>query len=156
MSLPEPERPDVAAMAGGAGRAAAAGAASRREFLAWLDDWVALLRHHGVRFRVGWKLKSLHMRRGRLSEARVRDPRGRMRTIHPDWFVCATPLERTAGFLTPAMLAADPRLEGIRRLRTDCMVGMQFYLRRPVPLADGHVNYVDSPFALTSISQAQF
>jgi uncharacterized protein with NAD-binding domain and iron-sulfur cluster len=122
----------------------------------WLDDWAALLRRHGVRFRVGWKLKSLHMRNGRLSAARVRDPRGAMRTIHPDWFVCAMPLERTAALLTPAMLAADPQLEGIRRLRTDWMVGMQFYLRRPVPLADGHVNYVDSPFALTSISQAQF
>jgi uncharacterized protein with NAD-binding domain and iron-sulfur cluster len=36
------------------------------------------------------------------------------------------------------------------------MSGLQFYLREPLALTNGHVNYVDSPFALTSISQAQF
>jgi uncharacterized protein with NAD-binding domain and iron-sulfur cluster len=36
------------------------------------------------------------------------------------------------------------------------MNGLMFYLRRRLPLAPGHVNYVDSPWALTSISQAQF
>jgi uncharacterized protein with NAD-binding domain and iron-sulfur cluster len=122
----------------------------------WLDQWVALLRSMGVRFKVGWRVKSLHMRGTRVTAARVRDPRGAVHAIHPDWFVCATPLERTAPLMSRAILAADPRLEGIARLRTDWMVGLQFYLREELPLADGHVNYVDSPFALTSISQAQF
>jgi uncharacterized protein with NAD-binding domain and iron-sulfur cluster len=123
---------------------------------AWLDHWVALLRKMGVTFRVGWTAKALQMTGGRVSGARVRDRQGITRTVAADWFVCATPLERTARLLSADVLAADPRLEGIRRLRNDWMAGLVFYLRRPLPLAHGHVNYVDSPFALTSISQAQF
>ena len=122
----------------------------------WLRQWVRRLKGMGVDFRVGWTLKALHMRRGRLVAARVRDRRGGMHTVEPDWFISAIPLERMARLLTPEMLAADPRLEGIKRLRTDWMVGLQFYLRQELPLTHGHVNYVDSPFALTSISQAQF
>jgi hypothetical protein len=36
------------------------------------------------------------------------------------------------------------------------MNGIQFFLKRQVPLVEGHVIYVDSPWALTSVSQAQF
>ena len=36
------------------------------------------------------------------------------------------------------------------------MNGIQIYLKEDVPLAHGHTIYVDSPWALTSISQAQF
>jgi hypothetical protein len=36
------------------------------------------------------------------------------------------------------------------------MNGIQIYLKEDVPLAPGHSIYVDSPWALTSISQAQF
>ena len=54
------------------------------------------------------------------------------------------------------MLTADPALEGIKRLKTDWMVGLQFYLRQRFPLTNGHANYVNSPWALTSISQGQF
>ena len=36
------------------------------------------------------------------------------------------------------------------------MTGVQFFLSRSLPIARGHVTYVDSPWALTSISQGQF
>ena len=36
------------------------------------------------------------------------------------------------------------------------MNGLMFYLRRPTPITHGHASYIDSPWALTSISQAQF
>jgi uncharacterized protein with NAD-binding domain and iron-sulfur cluster len=36
------------------------------------------------------------------------------------------------------------------------MNGIQFYLAKDEPLAHGHVIYLDSPWALTSISQRQF
>jgi len=122
----------------------------------WLDRWVALLKSMGVRFRTGWALERLAVRDRRIAAARLLDRAGRMHTVHPDWFVCAIPLERMARLLDHHILKADPRLEAIQRLRTDWMVGLQFYLREPLPLTDGHVNYVDSPFALTSISQRQF
>jgi 15-cis-phytoene desaturase len=36
------------------------------------------------------------------------------------------------------------------------MTGLQFYLKRQVPLCNGHVFYPLSPWGLTSVSQAQF
>ena len=36
------------------------------------------------------------------------------------------------------------------------MNGIQFYLAQDVPLVNGHAIYLDSPWALTSISQRQF
>jgi uncharacterized protein with NAD-binding domain and iron-sulfur cluster len=51
---------------------------------------------------------------------------------------------------------AEPRLAGLHRLRTRWMNGIMFYLDRDVQLVRGHTIYIDSPWALTSISQAQF
>jgi len=36
------------------------------------------------------------------------------------------------------------------------MNGIQFYLSKDEPIVNGHVIYLDSPWALTSISQRQF
>jgi hypothetical protein len=36
------------------------------------------------------------------------------------------------------------------------MNGIQFYLKRDIPITPGHTVYVDTPWALTSVSQAQF
>jgi 15-cis-phytoene desaturase len=41
-------------------------------------------------------------------------------------------------------------------LKTRWMNGIQFYLAQDVALVNGHAIYLDSPWALTSISQAQF
>ncbi|MEU8942111.1 hypothetical protein OG590_34665 [Streptomyces goshikiensis] len=54
------------------------------------------------------------------------------------------------------MCELDDSLTGIDRLETDWMTGIQFFLREPKPLVRGHVTHVDSPWALTSIAQAQF
>jgi len=122
----------------------------------WLDHWVEHMRSLGVTFRVGSSLESLAMEDGRVSGATVRNVSGRQEDVDADYFVCAMPLERAGAIVDESVLAADPALAGIARLRNDWMVGLQFYLRSPLPLANGHVNYVHSPFAVTSISQAQF
>ncbi len=57
---------------------------------------------------------------------------------------------------SPALRAAEPRLEGLDRLVTRWMNGVLFYLDRDVPLVNGHAIYIDSEWALTSISQKQF
>ena len=57
---------------------------------------------------------------------------------------------------SPEILAADPGLERMNALVTDWMVGIQYFLHRPTPITPGHVAYLGSPWALTSISQAQF
>lgn len=121
----------------------------------WIDPWVAHLRRLGVRFSTG-TIESLRLRGGRITAATTRDPAGRGHTIEADWFVLAVPLERAIPLLNRDILAADPALARLRHLRTDWMNGLQFYLREPAPIVHGHVAYMDSPWALTSISQAQF
>jgi hypothetical protein len=56
------------------------------------------------------------------------------------------------------MVRAEPALAHLFTLDdiTEWMNGIQIYLTEDVPLAHGHTIYVDSPWALTSISQAQF
>ncbi len=52
--------------------------------------------------------------------------------------------------------AAIPSLANLDKLQTRWMNGIQFYLSEDVPLVNGHAIYLDSPWALTSISQRQF
>lgn len=121
-----------------------------------IDPWVAHLRALGVEFRVGHRVESLQIVEDKIASATIHDPSGQARKITADWFLSAMPVERFVRLLFPEVLAADPGLEGARRLRTEWMNGLMFYLRRRLPLTPGHVNYVDSPWAITSISQAQF
>lgn len=122
----------------------------------WLDPWIAHLRRLGVRFEVGWAASALHLDGGTVRTATLRNAAGESREVSADWFLSAMPVERFARLVTADVLAADPGLAGVLRLRTDWMNGLMFFLKRELPLTPGHVNYVDSPWAITSISQAQF
>jgi hypothetical protein len=75
-----------------------------------------------------------------------------------DYYIAAVPVEVVAELLSPDMLKIDPKLAGIRELsdNVNLMSGAQFYLREDVPLEHGHQLYLDTEWALTSISQRQF
>ena len=120
----------------------------------WLAPWVAHLKRLGVHFRTPAKVESLELRRGLIRSAAIRGPRGRER-VAADWFVCALPVEKARKLWNPAILTAAPELEVMRRIRTEWMSGIQFFLNRRVESAQGHVFYVDSPWALGSIHQQQ-
>jgi uncharacterized protein with NAD-binding domain and iron-sulfur cluster len=123
---------------------------------AWINPWLAHLRRLGVKFRFA-EVEQLELRHGRIASARVRSVRGGGRSrVEADWFVLAVPVERARRLLRGAITAADPRLEGLRKLETRWMNGIQFFMRQPVPVVHGHVAFIDSPWALASISQAQF
>jgi uncharacterized protein with NAD-binding domain and iron-sulfur cluster len=121
---------------------------------ALIDPWVAELERLGVHFQRG-EVERLALRRGRASGALVRGRRGR-ELVEADWFVCAIPVERARRLFDRRVLAADPSLERLRSLRVAWQNGLQLYLREPTPIVHGHVLYLDSPWALSSISQAQF
>jgi uncharacterized protein with NAD-binding domain and iron-sulfur cluster len=118
---------------------------------AWIDPWVALLRRLGVKLHVGTELKHLEIRRGRIASAHVGNQR-----VEADWYVLAVPVEKARQLLGAPILRADPRLEGLRNLQVRWQNGIQFFTRTPLPIVRGHVLYIDSPWALSSISQAQF
>jgi len=58
--------------------------------------------------------------------------------------------------LGPELRSLDPEFKALDDLLADWMTGVQFFLRRSVPITRGHVSYADSPWAITSISQGQF
>jgi uncharacterized protein with NAD-binding domain and iron-sulfur cluster len=123
---------------------------------AWIDPWVAYLQGRGVRFRVGHMIESLRVADGRIVAAGARDRRGRHRRIEADWFISAMPAERAARLWNRKVLALDPALARVNDLKVDWMNGIQFYLTRDAPLVAGHMAYMDTPWSLTSINQAQF
>jgi uncharacterized protein with NAD-binding domain and iron-sulfur cluster len=123
---------------------------------AWINPWVRLLERRGVRFELGQKVTGLEVERGRISSARVVDGNGRARTVEADWFVSAMPAERARRLWSKEVLAADPTLKEMDELFVDWMVGIQYYLREKVEITRGHITFVDSPWALTALTQGQF
>jgi 15-cis-phytoene desaturase len=65
-------------------------------------------------------------------------------------------VEVMQGLVGEDLRQAAPSLSRLNGLRTAWMNGLQFYLRADRPLANGHAIYLDSSWALTSISQRQF
>jgi uncharacterized protein with NAD-binding domain and iron-sulfur cluster len=94
-------------------------------------------------------------------EVRAESPSEETLTLEADHFVFALPVEVMAEVLEkqPELIALDPKLAGILELgrnQVEWMNGIQFYLTKDAAIARGHINHVDSPWALTSISQSQF
>jgi uncharacterized protein with NAD-binding domain and iron-sulfur cluster len=118
---------------------------------AWIDPWVAHLESKGVEIRLDTPVLGLPVSGGRIAGATT--PAG---TVTADYYVAALPVEIMRTLAGPPLRALEPRLRGLDRLITRWMNGILFYLDRDVPLVHGHAIYVDSPWALTSISQAQF
>jgi uncharacterized protein with NAD-binding domain and iron-sulfur cluster len=123
---------------------------------AWIDPWVSALRALGVRFVLGQELASYELGGGKVTAVQVRDAAGATRRVEADWFVSAMPVERARTFFTPAMRAIDPSLARLDRLQTDWMVGIQYFLREKVDITRGHITFIDSPWALTGLTQGQF
>lgn len=118
---------------------------------AWIDPWVAHLRARGVDLRLDTPVQGLTVRNGAI--AGVTTSAG---TVTADHYVAALPVEVMRTLAGPPLRALDSAFAGLDRLVTRWMNGVLFYLDRDVPLVHGHAIYVDSEWALTSISQKQF
>jgi len=121
----------------------------------WIEPWLHYLRGLGVQIRPGHRVTGLHMQAGKLHGVDV-EHQGSVQTLYADDYVCALPVEKLALLVTPAMSAREPLLGTLSQLELEWMNGIQFYLRRDVPLVHGHTVYPDTPWALTSVSQQQF
>lgn len=124
---------------------------------AWIDPWLSYLRSRGVAYHLDSKALALSFDGQRIRSATVKRG-GSTVTVSGDYFIFALPVEDVIDLITPAMISADPALGALFELDdiTEWMNGIQIYLKEDVPLAHGHCIYVDSPWALTSVSQAQF
>ncbi len=125
--------------------------------LVWIDPWRRYLEARGVRYVTEAEVEEIHCNKGSVACVAVRQG-GKRIMVQGDQFVAALPLERIAPLVNGGLLSADPALANLRALapNVEWMNGVQFYLRRDVPTAHGHVIHIDTEWALTSISQLQF
>jgi uncharacterized protein with NAD-binding domain and iron-sulfur cluster len=123
----------------------------------WIDPWLAYLRKKGVRYETNCNWETLQYKNGAVAGATL-SRNGKTFDVEGDYYLVCVPLEVISKKLTRDLLAADPTLEGIHTIHKNVqwMNGIQFYLKKDVPLVHGHTIYVDSAWALTSVSQAQF
>src|SRR5262249_14975671 len=123
----------------------------------WIDPWLRYLLSRGVQYHFNSRVRSLHVTGGSITHAVVEQQR-RLIDVQADHYVAALPVEVMARLLTPELIAAAPELANVLPLSrsTEWMNGIQFYLTEDVPIVRGHVLCVDSPWAITAISQRQF
>ena len=119
---------------------------------AWIDPWVEYLEDLGVELRPNTPARRLAFDGRRVTGLELAGGE----TVRADEYVLAVPVEVASRFVTPDLARVAPELEGIERLETAWMNGIQFFLSADVQLTRGHQVYADAPWALTSISQRQF
>jgi len=132
----------------------------------WLRPWLEHLQKSGVSYQFDRHIDRIvcspHKGRpgGDIEAVHMSDAAGNTYVLDDaDYHVAALPAEKMATLLDDGILQADSSLAGIKEIGTsyvEWMNGIQFFLKEDVPLAHGHTIYLDSPWALTSISQQQF
>jgi len=121
----------------------------------WIDPWRAHLSRLGVTMVPNAAARSLNVNGKRIASVSI-ERNGQLEAVNADFYVAAVPVEVMQRLSTPELVRSAPSLARLNELRTEWMNGIQFYLRTDAPLADGHAVYLDSNWALTSISQRQF
>lgn len=124
---------------------------------AWITPWVAHLRDMGVKLRLDAPVVGIDCSAERITGVTIAvGEDGAGERVAADHYIAALPVEQLRLLVSPEMRQAEPRLAGLDRLVTRWMNGIMFYLDEDVALVHGHAIYIDSEWALTSISQAQF
>jgi uncharacterized protein with NAD-binding domain and iron-sulfur cluster len=123
----------------------------------WINPWLKYLRERGVVYHLDADVRDIHFSRGAVQSATVAIG-GRLQQVLGDYFIAALPVERMAEICSSSLREGDPSLANLDALTeyVEWMNGIQYYLTEDVPIAKGHAIYVDSPWAITSISQPQF
>lgn len=137
--------------------------------LVWFNPWVEYLQSRGVELLYNATAVAIQCSDGRIQSITVsRD--GQEHQVSGDYYLFCVPVEAMAALLAQDVtydggkpvyrnvLAADPSLASIIELAqsVEWMNGIQYYLNIDVSITKGHVMFLDTPWALTAISQRQF
>jgi uncharacterized protein with NAD-binding domain and iron-sulfur cluster len=122
----------------------------------WIDPWFNYLRARGVDYRTSARVEAIDCDGRLITGVQVVGSGGIRSRETADYYVAAVPFEAMVKLTTPTLLKAEPRLAGLASLKSAWMTGLMFYLKRDVPVVNGHINFVDSSWSLTGISQPQF
>lgn len=123
----------------------------------WIRPWLNYLERRDVKYHLDCTVQSINYSHRQVQSITV-EKNGMKTQVSGDYYVAALPVERIAPLINLGLQEADPRLSHLSELAKNVawMNGIQFYITHPVPIAHGHVIFVDTPWALTSISQGQF
>lgn len=125
----------------------------------WIDPWLEYIEELGANYHINSPAEEILFKDGQVTGV-VFNRDGKRVVETADYYLFAVPVEVMNRLLnkTPEIIKFDPVLDGIKLLAGDVsmMNGVQFYLATPSNITNGHVVYVDAPWALTSISQEQF
>ena len=129
----------------------------------WIDPWLEELQRRGVTYRFGCRVDAIQSRGERVTSVsgqRVDAAGASLGSAFDDtadYYVVAVPVEVLRERIAMDDLRrACPALARLDALTVRWMNGIMFYLQRDVPVIHGHTIYIDSSWALTSISQRQF
>ncbi len=124
----------------------------------WITPMREYLQALGVNFHFDCAVTRILTDGNDITGVSTKRRNGSLTTIEADWYICALPVDVIAKLITPELTTLDPALANIVPLaeNVDWMNGIQYYLRRDVPMVHGHAIHIDSEWALTSVSQAQF
>ncbi len=122
---------------------------------AWIDPWFQYLKACKVDYRTKARVEAIECDGQRITGLQVRHGNLISRET-ADYYVASVPFEAMQKLVTPKMLMAEPRLAGLNCLKSAWMTGLLWYLKRDIPVVRGHINFVDSQWSLTGISQQQF
>jgi len=117
----------------------------------WIDPWVGYLEDLGVDLQANAPVTRIY-----ADGQRVTGIAAGGEDVTADYYVTAVPKEVLAELRSRELARTVPSLRDLDRLETAWMAGIQYYLAEDVTDVHGHGIYYDSPWALTSISQAQF
>jgi uncharacterized protein with NAD-binding domain and iron-sulfur cluster len=121
----------------------------------WINPWLNQLRQLGVDYRLEATVTKILCDGQRITGVTVVE-NGQAKQVRADYYIAALPVEIMARLVDDPLKKADPRLGELAKLQTAWMSGIQFHLAHDVGLVHGHSLYIDSEWALTSVSQKQF
>lgn len=129
---------------------------------AWIGPWLEYLQSKGVSYNMRTHIHTIDCDGKTITGVTLKRKDGSTFQDTADYYILAVPVEKAAHLFSEKkhapILKADPTLKAVLTLgeHVAWMNGIQFYLKQDVPVIHGHVIYIDSPWSLTSISQAQF
>ena len=128
----------------------------------WINPWLCYLQSLGVDYRFNSLVTSLNYNQetGKIESITVKDQiTNKAYQVEGDYYISALPVEIISKVIRISQIEEhEPIFKNIITLarNTAWMNGIQFYLKEDIEIVYGHTLYVDTPWALTAISQKQF
>jgi len=127
----------------------------------WLFPWLDHLRKNGVTYTFHQLCEKIEFDKitKKVTGVWIRNMDTKeLRKVTGDYYILATPVEVASKLVNDEMEDWDKTLSGLKELAesTAWMTGIQYYLSDAIDIVHGHCMYVDTQWALTSISQLQF